>query len=131
MLAVDRSEVALEAARRRLAGRSGVTVQRLDVPQEWPEAEDHDLVVVSEVGYFLSPVALERLARMVARTQPADGVLVLCHWRHPVEGWVLDAAAVHQGFLDAGVAPLQATYADRDVEIRVHAAASSWPDPEA
>ncbi len=124
VLAVDSSRTALEGARRRLAGEPRVDVARLDVPAEWPD-ESFDLVVVSEVGYFLSPASLERLVTRVAGSLASDGVVVLCHWRHRVEGWVLDAAAVHAGFEDERLPPVQATYRDRDVELRVHAA--TWP----
>ena len=124
VLAVDSSETALEGARRRLAGEPRTEVARLDVPAEWPD-DSFDLVVVSEVGYFLSPAALERLVTRVAGSLMPDGVVVLCHWRHRVEGWVMDAERVHAGFEDDRLPPLQATYRDRDVELRVHAA--TWP----
>ena len=139
LVAVDRSAAAVEAASRRFLSRSTASVLQLDLPSDWPEGGPFDLVVVSEVGYFLSPAALEDLVRRVGRDLSADGVVVLCHWRHRVEGWPLDADAVHAGF-EAGSATrdlpelpelpeLQATYRDRDVEIRVHAATSGWPDP--
>jgi LmbE family N-acetylglucosaminyl deacetylase/SAM-dependent methyltransferase len=128
VLAVDRSDAALAAARSRFAEQDRVEVARLDVPQEWPEGQ-FDLVVVSEVGYFLSPAALDALVGRVAEALADDGVLVLCHWRHPVDGWVLDADDVHQAFADAGLPALGATYRDRDVEIRVHLDGDAWPDP--
>jgi SAM-dependent methyltransferase len=126
VLGVDRSPAALAIAQRRLAGRDGVTLADLDVPAAWPEGERFDLVVVSEVGYFLSPAAVDGLVRRISSSLTADGVVALCHWRHPVEGWVLDAAGVHQRFETGRIPPLQAEYRDRDVEIRVHAGA--WPD---
>ena len=55
-------------------------------------------------------------------------MVTLCHWRHPVEGWVLDADDVHRRFTDGSLPPLQATYRDRDLEIHVHA--PDWPDHE-
>jgi SAM-dependent methyltransferase len=129
LLAVDSSTSALAAASRRLAGLPGTAVARLDIPYEWPESDDFDLVVVSEVGYFLSPLALEELVRRVAESMTPDGVLILCHWRHSIEGWVMDAAQVHAGFERGGLAPVQARYADRDVEILVFTHADSWLDP--
>ena len=82
-------------------------------------------MVISEVGYFLSPAALDRLVERVAGSLSADGVVVLCHWRHPVQGWVMNADEVHRRFAEGPVPPLQAHYTDRDVELRVHAA--TWP----
>jgi LmbE family N-acetylglucosaminyl deacetylase/SAM-dependent methyltransferase len=125
VLGVDRSPAALAIARRRLAHRDGVTLADLDVPAAWPEGQ-FDLVVVSEVGYFLSPAAVDGLVRRIASSLTPAGVVALCHWRHPVEGWVLDAADVHQRFESGPIPPLRAEYRDRDVEIRVHA--GIWPD---
>jgi hypothetical protein len=41
----------------------------------------------------------------------------------------MDAERVHAGFEDDKLPPLQATYRDRDVELRVHAA--TWPPYDA
>jgi SAM-dependent methyltransferase len=126
VVGVDRSPAALAVARRRLADRDEVVLADLDVPAAWPEGR-FDLVVVSEVGYFLSPAAVDALVQRIATSLTPGGVVALCHWRHPVEGWVLDAAQVHRRFEDAdAIPPLRAEYRDRDVEIRVHA--DSWPD---
>ena len=99
------------AARRRLGDRPGVTLAPLDVPSSGPTST-FDLVVVSEVGYFLSPAALDRLVARVAGSLTPDGVLVLCHWRHRVEGWVMDADEVHRRFEDGPAAsPCRPRYA--------------------
>jgi LmbE family N-acetylglucosaminyl deacetylase len=127
VLGVDRSVTALAAARRRVSDHPQVEVADLDVPHGWPDVGPFDLVVVSEVGYFLSPQALDSLVDRVSAGLARDGVVVLCHWRHPVEGWVADAADVHRRFHEGPLPPLQAEYRDRDVEIRVHA--DHWPDP--
>jgi LmbE family N-acetylglucosaminyl deacetylase/SAM-dependent methyltransferase len=129
VLAVDRSPAALASARARFQFEDHVTVLELDVPHEWPDDLVCDLVVVSEVGYFLSPAELDVLVQRIAGSLAPDGVLVLCHWRHRVEGWVLEAEDVHRRFEDSGLPPVQATYRDQDVEIRVHAPQTSWPDP--
>jgi LmbE family N-acetylglucosaminyl deacetylase/SAM-dependent methyltransferase len=127
VLGVDRSTTALSAARRRLAEVPQAALADLDVPHAWPDGGPFDLVVVSEVGYFLSPQALDVLVERVSTGLTRDGVVVLCHWRHPVEGWVADADDVHRRFHEGPLPPLQAEYRDRDVEIRVHA--EHWPEP--
>ncbi len=129
VVAVDRSEAALELARARFADVPHVAVRDHDVPWQWPEPGDFDLVVVSEMGYFLSPVALDGLVERVRTSVDDDGVVVLCHWRHPVHGWVLDADAVHARFVSEGGLPVAATYADRDVEVLVLCRPDVWPDP--
>ena len=127
-VAVDRSPSALDAARRRLTEVPGATAVQLDVPEEWPTGV-FDLVVVSELGYFLSPQALDALVRRVHGSLSDDGTVVLCHWRHPVEGWVLDAAAVHRAFEQADeLPPVQARVVERDFEIVVLAPQDTWPE---
>lgn len=126
LLALDRSPVAVGRAQERLADLAHVEVAAYDVPGEWP-IEPVDLVVVSEVGYFLSPRDVERLAERVAGILETDGVLVLCHWRHQGTGYVLDGAGVHALFERADLPPVVATYRDDDVEVRVHAYA--MPEP--
>ena len=125
VVAVDSSSAAVEAARRRNAFEQHVEILRLDLPADLPGS--FDLVVVSELGYFLSPDALDELVAQVGRSLRPEGVLVLCHWRHPVRGWPLDGAEVHRRFAEGGVPPLRARYADPDVEVLVHA--HEWPDP--
>lgn len=119
LTALDPSPHALARARERLdadpAG-DGVRLLAGAVPDDQPPGP-WDLVVVSEVGYFLSPAALDGLVRRVVADLAPGGVLVLAHWRHPVEGWPLDGADVHAAF--AAVLPVVATYADRDVELLV------------
>lgn len=94
LLAVDASGVAARKAAARLAGSPHVQVRHLVVPGTWPKGT-FDLVVVSEVGYYLSPDELAAMWDRVEETIAPGGTLVLCHWRHPVDGWELDGEAVH------------------------------------
>lgn len=130
LVAVDASPAAVAVARERLGDDADVRL--LDVPREWPEG-GFDLVVVSEAGYFLSPRALDRLVDRVEASLGPGGTLVLCHWRHPMEGWPLDGPDVHERIARrlADRLPLQASYADRDVELRVHTSDATWPAPDA
>jgi cyclopropane fatty-acyl-phospholipid synthase-like methyltransferase len=120
----------VHAARKRLAEVPGASVEELDVPGQWP-AGRFDLVVVSEMGYFLSPTDLDRLIDRVADSLEDDGVVLLCHWRHPVAGWVLDGPDVHERFRASRLPDEAARYEDRDVEIAVLCRQESWPDPDA
>ncbi len=94
VLAVDASGVAVDRARHRLAARPGVQVERRRLPEQWP-AGPFDLVVLSETGYFLDASQLSTLLDRAAGALEPDGHLLLCHWRHPIEGWPLDGADVH------------------------------------
>jgi LmbE family N-acetylglucosaminyl deacetylase len=94
LLALDASPAAVERARTRLRHLDHVEVRRADAVDDHP-AGSFDLVVVSEVGYFLSPERLLALRGRVEQALADDGVVLLCHWRHDVVGWPLDGPAVH------------------------------------
>ncbi|MGB7449449.1 MAG: PIG-L family deacetylase [Ornithinimicrobium sp.] len=89
-----------------------------------------DLVLISEVGYFLSPlewlVTLQRARSVLA----PDGELILCHWQHPTTGVPLDGPTVHQQARDAW-GPAAAHYGDADVCIDLWTGASSVAQREA
>lgn len=94
LLATDVAPAAVARARERLAGYDGAAVDRLAVPLEWP-AGRFDLVVLSEIGYYLSPGDLEILRdRSVASLEPG-GTLLAVHWRHEVPDYPLRGDAVH------------------------------------
>ena len=93
LVAVDPSAAALEQARRRVP--AGVELRQGRVPADWPGGS-YDLVVVSEVGYYLHEADLERLLDLVERDLAPGGVVVACHWRHPVADYPLTGDAVHR-----------------------------------
>lgn len=127
-LAVDASNAALVHADRRLAHLPGAATRRLTAPREWPEGR-FDLIVVSEVGYYLAPDELAGLLTRIETALLPGGTLVLCHWRHPISGWELDGDAVHAaarrrlGWADAGL------YRERDFILEVLTAPDA-PVPE-
>ncbi|CAN5612563.1 hypothetical protein BH11ACT8_BH11ACT8_11800 [soil metagenome] len=129
LVAVDSSRAAASRARRRLVCACHARVEVLDLPSEWPDGE-FDLVVLSEVGYFLSPLSLETLRGRIAGCLSDDGVVVLCHWQHAVEGWLLDGPDVHQRLMSGLGLPVVARYLDRDVELLVLAPTEALPHPE-
>jgi hypothetical protein len=94
-----------------------------------PPEGGFDLIVLSEVGYFLSPRDLDGLVTQVRTSLASDGVVVLCHWRHEVVGWPLDGPAVDETFTKAQIRPVVARYSDHDFELLVLAAPGVLPDP--
>lgn len=94
VVGVDVSEPALEVARRRapqtirwVRGSAPAVVEELD--------GDFDLVVLSEVLYFLTPFELWVTLGALLRRLAPGGELVLVDWRHPTEEIPLDGPAVH------------------------------------
>ncbi|MDQ6648854.1 MAG: class I SAM-dependent methyltransferase [Actinomycetota bacterium] len=92
MVAIDASAAALDIARRRVP--AAVRLLQGSVPDDWP-AGTYDLVVLSEVGYYLDAADLTRLLDLVERDLGTDGTVVACHWRHPVEDYPLGGDEVH------------------------------------
>ncbi|MEP7762336.1 bifunctional PIG-L family deacetylase/class I SAM-dependent methyltransferase [Sanguibacter sp. 25GB23B1] len=92
LVAVDIAAAPLEAARDRVGDRA--TFLQLATPHEWP-AGRFDLVVLSEVGYYYGSDDLDALLDRVVGSLTADGVVVACHWRHPVAEYPSSGDAVH------------------------------------
>jgi LmbE family N-acetylglucosaminyl deacetylase/SAM-dependent methyltransferase len=98
LLGIDASQVALEDAGRRLAGMSNVSLQEATLPEQWPQQLDRasqDLIVISEIGYFLASDELEMLLQHSVTALRPGGHLLLCHWMHAVVGWPLNGKNVH------------------------------------
>jgi len=94
LLATDVAQAALLQARRRTSRFPQVRIERASVPAQWPDGE-FDLIVLSEVGYYCGSTDLTRLAERAAASLAADGVLVACHWRHPVAEYPISGDDVH------------------------------------
>lgn len=94
VLGVDASETALVRAHERLGKRADVRLERATLPRDWPEGE-FDLIVMSEIGYYWSHADLRDASRRTMSSLSEDGVLVACHWRHPVPEYPGTADEVH------------------------------------
>jgi len=79
LLAVDVSEIALQQARCTCRGLSNVTIARMRIPIEWP-AEQFDLILLSEVLYFLDPEDIRTTAQRTLSSLCANGKVVLVNW---------------------------------------------------
>lgn len=79
LLAIDGSATALDAARVACAALPGARFEVRLVPDAFPEGR-FDLIVLSEVLYYLHPVDLDRVAARCLEALEPGGDLVLCHW---------------------------------------------------
>jgi len=95
VLATDISAAPLAVARERLAGRHGVRFEQRRIPAEWPPGR-FDLIVLSEVCYYCGADDLGRVIRAAAASLNTDGVLLACHWRHPVVEYPISGDEVHR-----------------------------------
>jgi 2-polyprenyl-3-methyl-5-hydroxy-6-metoxy-1,4-benzoquinol methylase len=80
LFAVDIVEAPLQAARSACADQSWVRFAQMQIPGQWPTAT-FDLIVLSEVLYFLSPADVARAADRVIDTLEPGGIVLLVNWR--------------------------------------------------
>ena len=90
----DGSQAAVDLSVQRLAQFEHVQVMQEWLPDDWPSAR-FDLIVLSEMGFYLDQKAVETVALQARHSLCAGGALVACHWRHPVQGFELDGDRVH------------------------------------
>ena len=102
VLGLDVVPAVLDAARARCADCGNARFELAAVPGAWPEGR-FDLVVISEVAYYLTRPDLDRLVARVGGALRPEADIVLVHWLgatdYPLSG---DEAA--EGFI-AGAAP--------------------------
>jgi SAM-dependent methyltransferase len=92
LLAIDVAEAALAKARARVPE---ATFERREIPEQWPEGA-FDLIVCSEVLYYLDPPAFDRTLEAIDRTLVPRGSLLAVHWRHPTKRYPLLGDEVHE-----------------------------------
>lgn len=98
LLAVDASELPLTVARKRLASYEQVTVNQLSIPAEFPD-EQFDLILLSEVGYYLVLDDLKQARQQMLDHLTDNGHLLLVHWTPFVPDYPLTGDQVHEEFL--------------------------------
>jgi SAM-dependent methyltransferase len=118
LLAADLNPAAVDHARRRVAHLRNVQVEQRAMPDEWPDGE-FDLIVISEVAYYLNPRQLAGLAEMLASTLAEGGTVIACHWRRPIEGWPYSGDHVHDTLRAKLALPSISRYQDSDMVLDV------------
>jgi len=107
LLASDFSAHAVDIARKRTGGLANVHVAHHVLPADWPrEAGRFDLIVLSEVGYFLDRNDMHLLAACCQDTLEADGTVVACDWRPDFAQRRLPTQEVHGALASLGLARL-------------------------
>lgn len=115
VVALDTSHRAVTAAQDR-APRA--VVEQGMAPADLPPGP-FDLVLLSEVGYFLTPLELVATLRRCEALLSSGGEIVLCHWQHPTEHIPLDGVLVHEQAATMLGAGRRAAYLDGDLRIDV------------
>lgn len=114
LVATDVSDAALADARTRLTGQDHVELRRWALGDEWP-TDSFDLLVLSEVLYYLHPALLRRVLDEGVKVLEPGGTLLAVHWRHPVADYPMGGDEVHaQIAATPGLARI-GRYLDEDV----------------
>lgn len=101
LVTIDASPTAVHAARLEVAPFPHVEVRHGFVPDDLPEGR-FDLVVASEILYYLSRPTLERTLEGLRSRMAPDGALVAVHWRPRTAERELDAHDVHDTIASVG-----------------------------
>lgn len=94
LLCCDTASAAVALAEKRLLGFAHAQVQQSRLPQQWP-AGPFDLIVLSELCYYLDIDDLNTLIDRALASLVDDGQLLACHWRPAIEGCPQTAEEVH------------------------------------
>ena len=113
LCAIDLASVALEAAQHRCADLDHVRFELMSVPAQWPDGR-FDLVVLSEIVYYLDRADVAALGKRIRRTIVAGGDIVLVHWlgetHYPLTGD--EAVELFTASTAAWAIPVSGTRAD-------------------
>lgn len=94
LICIDGNATAVQLAQQRLSHVDHVNVLQQQIPCQWPHGQ-FDLIVISEIAYYLSESELVQLAALAAQSLTPQGMILCCHWRYPIEGFSLTGTQVH------------------------------------
>lgn len=115
LLAIDCAQEALDIAKRNVGADAGVLYECLSIPDAFPKGT-FDLIVFSEMGYYLSKAALHRAQELVINAMEEKAYLCLVHWRHPIAGCEWTGDEVHELFYRSS---LNIMYSDIQKDYRI------------
>ena len=108
LLAVDVADAALDQARRACADQPQVRFARMQAPSEWP-AGRFDLIVLSEVLYYMSREDVARTADATRASLVPGGLALLVHWTGPTNYPLTADQAAETFFARATLTPVAAS----------------------
>lgn len=120
LLCSDVAGPPVEVARTRLAGCPHVRVEQGAVPRTWL-AGTFDLVVVSELAYYLDTADRAALWRAVVGSLEPGGTLLTCHWLREAPGYPVEGGQVQAELAAVPELERVVEHVERDVRVEVHA----------
>lgn len=124
LLATDISEKALDLAKKRCENLKNVSFKKLNFKDEIPE-DRYDLIMVSEVAYYLSSEDWEMAVGNLYNRLKTDGNIVLVHWLLEVHDYPQTGDEVHQSFENLMKDKMTKVFNDRAETYRIDVWAKS------
>jgi predicted TPR repeat methyltransferase len=118
LLSIDVSSVAQRRAQARCADQPQVEFRLMQFPRETPD-QTFDLIVLSEVGYYLSEQELLIARDWIVGALRPGGHLLLVHWTPLVEDYPLTGDEVHDLFLTITPTLFQCVFSSRETNYRI------------
>ncbi|QHD06864.1 SAM-dependent methyltransferase [Pseudomonas sp. R76] len=94
LVCCDTAAAAVALAKNRLLGFAHAQVHQSRLPEQWP-TEPFELIVLSELCYYLDAEDLHRLIDRALASLTDNGQLLACHWRPAIDGCPQTAEQVH------------------------------------
>jgi hypothetical protein len=114
--AIDFSPTASVLAQRRCAHLPNVEVRCAALPDGIP-TKDCDLLVLSEIGYYFTPQAWQRISSTLIDAIPQDATVMAAHWLGHSEDHCMSGDEVHEILL--ANPKLQIEHAERNQNMRL------------
>ncbi|MBB3105782.1 SAM-dependent methyltransferase [Psychrobacter luti] len=97
LISIDGNTQAVQLAKQRLTESSHVSVIQGVIPDALPTTKPtFDLIVISEILYYLSPNDINTVITWIKQNLAVGGTLLCCHWRYAIDGFTMTGETVHQ-----------------------------------
>ena len=132
LLSCDGAAAAVATAKARTAEFPQVSVEQRTLPGDWPHgAGPFDLIVCSEMLYYLSDEDLARTVGLAVNSLAPGGTLLAVHWRRPVAFHPQTGDDAHAAIAARPELTLLADHREPDFLAQVYLRARPGTDPGA
>lgn len=122
LTAADFSESAVQLCQARVDAQDShrLHLQTLHIPAQWPAVppEGFDLLVVSELAYYLNDEELVHFSQQCLSSLATGGHLLMCHWRHAASDRLQSTEALHRQM--EATAPLERMVEHSEKDFLLH-----------
>ena len=106
LISIDGNNQAIQLAKQRLVGSPHIVLIQGVIPNvllNLKFVDDaptnklaFDLIVISEILYYLSPDDIDTVITWIKQNLAIGGTLLCCHWRYSIDGFAMTGELVHQ-----------------------------------